>query len=348
MAGPTLAWIHRHRPEILRAAEAVLLPKDFVRAALTGVFGTDHSDASGTLLYDFELRDWDRSILEMVGVTPSIMPPIGYAVDRGGTVTAAAARRFGVPEGIPVAIGAGDTPAAMYGTGLTDPEIAQVSVGTAAQISRPVAPGEALTDPTSLSLFEGAEPSLRYRVAAMLNGGLALEWVRSRLGFDWNELYARLGDSPLGDPGELHFLPYLTGERTPHMNPEARGAWIGLSLHHDSDDLARAALLGVACTVRLGIETLEEQLPPARSIRLVGGSARHGAWRRILSAMLARPLRYSEQADSSARGAAWMAAVMVGDTPPPGPSFAEEDMVSAEWADRYYHRFLDLYRRING
>jgi xylulokinase len=348
MAGPTLAWLRRHRPEILRKTEAVLLPKDYVRAALTGAFGTDHSDASGTLLYNFELRDWDRSVMDALGLDPAIMPPIGYAVDQGGTVSAAAAHRFGLPEGIPVAFGAGDTPAAMYGTALTDPGIAQVSVGTAAQISRAVPPGEAMTDPSSLSLFEGAEPALRYRVAAMLNGGLALEWVRSRLGFDWKELYARIGDSSLDDPGELHFLPYLTGERTPHMNPDARGAWVGLALHHDSDDLARAALLGVACTVRLGIETLEEHLPPARSIRLVGGSARHGAWRRILSAMLARPLSYSEQADSSARGAAWMAAVMVGDTPPPGPTFEEERLVSAAWADGYYRRFRDIYRRLNG
>jgi xylulokinase len=348
MAGPTLAWLHRHRPDILRETEAVLLPKDYIRAALTGNLGTDHSDASGTLLYDFELREWDHSVIDALGLDRSIFPPIAYAVERSGSVTAVAAARFGVPEGVPVAFGAGDTPAAMYGTALTDPGIAQVSVGTAAQISRPVAPGEALTAPSSLSLFEGAEPSLRYRVAAMLNGGLALEWVRGRLGFEWKELYARIGNTPLDDPGELHFLPYLTGERTPHMNPGARGAWLGLSLHHDSDTLARAALLGVACTVRLGIETLEEHLPPAQSIRLVGGSARHAAWRRILSAMLARPLSYSEQADSSARGAAWMAAVMIGDTPPPGPTFEEEDLVSAAWADAYYLRFLDLYHRLNG
>jgi len=347
MAGTSLAWLRRHRPEILDRADAVLLPKDYVRAVLTGRFGTDHSDASGTLLYNFETRTWDTAVLEALDIPQAVLPPISYSVESAGTITRIGADRFGIPEGVPVAVGAGDTPAAMYGTGLTDPSVAQVSVGTAAQVGRPVDPGSPLTEPSSLSVFEGAEASLRYRVAAMLNGGIALEWVRSRLGFQWRELYERLERRGVTDPDDLIFLPYLTGERTPHMNPEARGAWVGLSLHHTSDDLAYAALVGVACTVRLGIETLEKQSFPATTIRLVGGSARFRPWRHILSAIIRRPLAYSEQPDSSARGAAWMAAASIGKSVPAGPVFETEQAVVAQWVDAYYQRFLELYQRLN-
>jgi xylulokinase len=235
----------------------------------------------------------------------------------------------------------------MYGTNLIDPNVAQVSVGTAAQASRALDPAQGVPPVSSLNLFEGATRSLRFQVAAMLNGGLALEWVRDRLGFSWPDLYSRLAGTTTDDPGEVLFLPYLSGERTPFMNPKARGAWVGLSRYDDNDRMARAALLGVACTVRLGLETLEAGRQPIEEIRLVGGSTRFDEWRRILTMILERPLRYSLQADSSARGAAFMAARMIGDTPPGAPSFFAEAPVHAPWVSEYYDRFLTVYRSLN-
>ena len=342
MAGTTLLWLHRNAPAVLERADAVLFPKDYVRAALTGDWCTDYSDASGSLLYDFRNREWYGELIETLELPATALPEIRDSVAPAGHVTAAAAARFGIPEGTPVAVGAGDTPAAMYGSRLTDEAVAQISVGTAAQAARPVAPG-VLPPVSSVNLFEGAESRLRYQVAAMLNGGLALEWVRERLGFDWDGLYARLDGSVTDDPGEILFLPYLTGERTPHLNPDARGAWVGLSLHHDTDDLARAALLGVACTVRLGMETLEHDRAPADTVRLVGGSARYAAWRQMLSLVLERPLEYSEQTDGSARGAAYTAARLLGEELPAGPAFVHQDAPDAPWVHRYYERFLEVY-----
>lgn len=347
MAGPTLLWLLQHEQQTLQRADYSLFPKDYIRADLTGEIATDFSDASGSLLYSFSTRDWHQQLLRQFGLPPSLLPPIRSSTEVAGTVTAAAATFYGLPEGVPVSVGAGDTPAAMYGTGLVNPTIAQVSVGTAAQVSRALDLPHEIPPISSLNLFEGAAPGSRFQVAAMLNGGLALEWVKERLGFSWTDLYARLDGSTTDDPGELLFLPYLSGERTPFMNPHARGAWVGLSRYDTNDSLARAALLGVACTVRLGLETLENGRPPARSVRLVGGSARFKEWRRILAMILDRPLLYSEQSDSSARGAAFTAARAVSSEVPPVPPFSSEDPVSAPWVTAHYDRFLQVYQALN-
>ena len=348
MAGTTLVWMKRHTPTVLKQASTFLFPKDFVRSQLTGDRLSDHSDASGSLLYDFATRDWAWDTLQRLDVPRSLMPQLALSTDRAGTVSAAGAARFGLPEGVPVAVGAGDTPAAMVGTGLTDPAVAQVSVGTAAQVARAESAAEPVGSTPELNLFEGAHPDLRYRVAAMLNGGLALEWVRDRLGFQWAELYARLEAKDTADSPDLWFLPHLTGERTPYMNPEARGAWVGLGLHHTNDDLAHAALYGVACSVRLGLETLERHGGPVRSVRLVGGSARFPYWRRILSTVFDRPLEVTEERDGSARGAALLGATVAGDTGPSPAAFDPDPSPPIPWKQEYYYRFKELYRAING
>ncbi|MFW5695235.1 MAG: xylulokinase [Alkalispirochaeta sp.] len=347
MAGPTLRWLRKHEAQTLDEADYALFPKDYIRAELTGEIATDYSDASGSLLYSFAARDWHYPLLQRFDISPSLLPPIRYSTGRAGAVTPAAAARFGLPAGIPVAYGAGDTPAAMYGTNLIHSSVAQISVGTAAQVSRAVDPAEGIPPVSSLNLFEGATRDMRFQVAAMLNGGLALEWVRDRLGFSWSELYSRLVGTTTDDPGGLLFLPHLSGERTPFMNPNARGAWVGLSRYDDNDSMARAALLGVACTVRLGLETLEQDRRPITEIRLVGGSARFSEWRRILTMVLERPIVYSENADSSARGAAFMAARMVGDEPPNPPPFYPEDVLRAPWVGEYYRQFLAVYHALN-
>lgn len=346
MMGPSLAWAAEHKSSILTDAEVAVFPKDFVRAALTGQWATDPSDASGGLLYDFETRDWAFEIADALGVPLRLLPPIRPSSDCAGVVTTVAAQFFGLPAGVPVAVGAGDTPAAMYGTQLQDTDTIQLSVGTAAQAARPITSGETLSL-SSVNIFEGITPGLRYRVAAMLNGGLALEWVRERLGFSWDSLYQNLYDLVDTDPKDLIFLPYLAGERTPYMNPLARGAWVGLSLHHSSIDLARAALLGVACAVRLGVETLGTAKDKDPTVRLVGGSARHEPWRRMLAMILEHPIGYSTYLDSSARGAAYLAAEMIDLPLPPGPSFHYQDSPEPAWVGRYYQAFLDRYTALN-
>jgi xylulokinase len=348
MAGLSLLWIRDEKPEIYKNTETLLLPKDFVRATLTGDRCSDFSDASGTLLYDFTERSWYHNLIENLGLRGDILPELKSSLDVAGFVTEEASRRFGLPSGIPVVTGAGDTPAALYGTGLTDPAIAQISIGTAAQVSRAV-PGSGLPYSANLNLFEGVSSEYRCQIAAMLNGGLALEWVRRQLGFDWEELYRKLEVLGLERPNDLIFIPHLSGERTPYMNPDARGAWIGLSIGHEKEDLALSALLGVAASVRLGAETLEASGSGSiESFRFIGGSARYPFWRKLLAGMLGRPLQVSGHRDGSVRGAAMMAARAVGTLIPDLVEYTEEAAGNYPWMDGYYHRQKELYRLISG
>ncbi len=348
MAGLSLLWIRDARPEIYKNIETVLLPKDFVRASLTGDRCSDFSDASGTLLYDFSERDWYHDLIGRLGLRSDLLPELKSSFDVTGVVTGEAARRFGLPAGIPVVAGAGDTPAAMFGSGLTDPSSAQISIGTAAQASRAV-PGSELPFSGNLNIFEGVSSDYRYQIAAMLNGGLALEWVRRQLGFDWEDLYAKLESGGLERQSDLIFIPHLSGERTPYMNPDAKGAWIGLSIGHEKEDLALSALLGVASSVRLGVETLEASgSGPVELFRFIGGSARYPFWRKLLAGMLGRPLQVSEHRDSSVRGAAMMAARAVGTLIPERIEYTEEAAGNYSWMDGYYHRQKEYYRLIAG
>ncbi len=346
MAGATLIWLKRERPRIFQDIRTVLFPKDFIRAALTGGIATDYSDASGSLLYDFDSRGWYRDLMVNLDLKEEIFPQIRPSVEVGGTVSPEGARRLGLPEGVPVAVGAGDAPAGMFGSGIIDPSWVQISIGTAAQISRPI-PAGSLPDPTpSLNLFEGVEPGRRYRVAAMLNAGIALEWVRGIFRREWGEIYGMLERRGIGRPLDSVFLPYLSGERTPYMNPEARGSWLGLSLHHDETDLLFASLLGVACSIRLGMDTLGSDT--ISRVRAVGGSLRYPFWRKLVAATIRHDLIVSAQKDISARGAAFIAAASIGDALPPRDAETEtQPAESVPWIEEYYREFKDAYRRIN-
>ncbi len=345
LAATTLLWLKDERPDDYRRIGTVLFPKDWVRAVLTGTVMTDFSDASGSLLYDFQRREWYADLLSELGLELGLLPEIRQAVDRAGHITPEGARRTGLPVGVPVAVGAGDAPAGMYGSGIESPSEVQLSVGTAAQISRPIPSNRLPEREASLNVFEGVLASQRHRVAAMLNAGLALEWVRGLFHADWEELYAALDARAAAGAPDLTFLPYLTGERTPYMNPDARGAWVGLSLHHAPEDLLLAALTGVACSIRLGLDTLGTT--GVQRVVAVGGSLRYPFWRKLLATVIGRPLTISKQKDMSARGAVRLAASMMHET----MVCAREDPVTqhpepAPWVDTYYQSFTELYRRL--
>ena len=228
MALTTILWLKRNRPEIYRAADVFLHPKDYIRYALTGTLGTEPSDASGSLMFDMEQGCWMGELLEVLGLEPEKLPPILKSDEIVGTVTPEGAAWSGLPSGTRVAAGAGDTPAAIYGSGLDGENSIQISIGTAMQVVR-----LGTTVPEfhpALNAFSAVEPGTWYRMAAMLNGGLALEWIRSTLGIDWDDFYSHT--DTLSPPWDLQFLPYLTGERTPYLNPDARAVWSGLGLHH--------------------------------------------------------------------------------------------------------------------
>ncbi|MBS3933330.1 MAG: xylulokinase [Truepera sp.] len=310
MAGPTLLWLSRHEPEVYHAARWALQPKDWLRLRLTGVACAEPADASATLLYDLGGDTWAVAITEALGLRSELLAPLVPSGTVAGTLTAEAAAHLGLPEGLPVAAGAGDAAAAALGSGLLNPDQVQLTVGTGAQIlamrDQPVADSRLVTH-----LYRAAQPARWYTMAAMQNAGLALEWVRGVLGLSWPEMYQALATVPPGCEG-LTFLPYLSGERTPHLNPEARGAWLGLHLHHTRAHLARAALEGVAFSVRDGLAALEATGIKAPALLLAGGGTLEATWRQLLADVLGRPLAALSVPSASARGAALLAGIASG------------------------------------
>lgn len=310
MAGPTLLWLRAHEPDVYAAARYALQPKDWLRLRLTGTAAAEPSDASATLLYDLAGDRWDAEIIAALGLRAELCAPLLPSAGVAGELSGAAAAELGLRPGLPVATGAADTAAALVGAGLCAPGPVQLSVGTGGQI---VALRDAPTgDPArGTHLYRAAAAGQWYVMAAIQNAGLALEWARALLGVDWATAYAEAFSVPAGAEG-LSFLPYLSGERTPHLDPHARGAWVGLGLHHSRGHLLRAALEGVAFALRDALDALDV---PAAQIRLAGGGTRDERWRQLLADVLDRPLLASEVRDASARGAALIAATAAGAFP---------------------------------
>lgn len=357
MAGPSLLWLHENEPSSYQKARWALQPKDWLRLRLTGEAAAEPSDASATMLYDLGADGWAWQVVEALGLRAELLAPLVPSGAVAGTLTAEAAGTMGLPEGLPVAAGAGDTAAASLGTGLFGEGTAQLTVGTGGQI---VAPRELATgDPERRThLFRAAheDPSgCFYAMAAVQNAGLALEWVLGVLGASWEEAYSEAFAVPPGAGGVL-FLPYLSGERTPHFDPRVRGAWVGLGLGHGRAHMLRAAFEGVAFALREGLEALEAAGGRAPKLRLAGGGTSQEPWRRLLADALARPLLILPPgvADvASARGAAFLAGIASGvyssarDTLALAPEPMET--VFPEDADLYegaFIRYLELYGRL--
>ncbi|PZA07125.1 MULTISPECIES: xylulokinase [unclassified Meiothermus] len=346
MAGPSLLWLRRHEPEVYRRARWALQPKDWLRLRLTGEARAEPSDASATLMYDLEADGWFHALLEELDLRQDWLAPLVPSASVAGCLTEEAAAHLGLSAGIPVAAGAADTAAALLGSGLAPGE-AQLTVGSGAQIA--VVLEEARIDPTLRThLYRAAQPGRWYALAAMQNAGIALEWVLGVLGLDWATAYAEAQRVPPGCEG-LTFLPYLTGERTPHLDPQARGAWAGLGLGHTRSHLVRAALEGLAFALRQGLEALGPAIPAATPLRLAGGGTLEPFWRQMLSDVLGRPLWASSVAAASARGAALLAAMATG----PYPDWPAEPLVPVAEPqpspyEAAYVRFEELYPRLKG
>lgn len=351
MAGPTLLWLHDHEPAVYRQARWALQPKDWLRHQLTGRIATEPSDASATLLYDLPADAWARDIVAALGLRPELLPPIIPSAALAGHLTAGAATHLGLPSGLPIAAGAADTAAAALGTGLLEPGPTQLTVGTGGQLISVLVSSQS-DAATRTHLYRAAMPERWYAMAAIQNAGLALEWARRVLGVDWETAYAEAFAVSAG-AGGLTFLPYLTGERTPHLAPDLRGAWIGLDLHHARPHLLRAAFEGVAFALREGLEALEARGIQAPDLRLAGGGTIEPRWRQMLADILARPLLAVPEPAASSRGAALLAGISAGVyagyndiqrlAPDPQPAAQPEN--SAQYTDAY-QRYRDLAQRM--
>ena len=230
LAGPILLWLRQFDGSALARTRWALQPKDWLRSRMTGVVLTEPSDASATLLYDVPGERWDVEVIETLGLDRALLAPVAsWAGDPAGRLTSEAADELGLAAGIPVAAGAGDTAAAMFGSGLHEDGSLQLTLGSGGQIVSAV--DQAVRRGQGTTLFRTAARHGWYVMAATTNAGLALDWVRTVLAASWEELYAAAALP--GTETDPLFLPHLTGERTPWLDSTMRGAWVGLALAHD-------------------------------------------------------------------------------------------------------------------
>src|SRR4051812_8789834 len=359
MAGPSLLWLRDNEPAAYRTARWALQPKDWLRLRITSEALSEPSDASATLLYELETDGWSELVIEALDLRRNLFPPLVTSSAQAGTIIREAAENLGLPGGLPVAAGAGDTAAALLGSGLLEPGPVQLTVGTGAQI---LSPRESpVPDPrlrTHLYRAAHDHPSGRYySMAAIQNAGLALEWALKALGASWDDAY-REAFSVRPGAGGVTFLPYLSGERTPHLDPGARGAWVGLGLAHGRAHLLRAAFEGVAFALRDGLESLEEAGVLAPELRLAGGGTSKAPWRKLLADVLGRPLGllpYSVAPTASARGAALLAGLAQGaytsveETLLLAPDVRETVLPRDDAPyEAAYARYKELYPRLRG
>ena len=310
----TLSALRDAAPSALDDAASVLLPKDWLRARLTGGLTTDPGDAASTGLFDIRARTWSDELLAAAGVRAGHMPGVRESTHSAGTLTSAAAEALGLPAGIPVATGSGDAPAAALGCGAVRPGDAMLTLSTGTQAWLPTTELPADPDPrlqtfcTALAPGEGAGWA---RVAATLNGGSALAWAAATLGFGSDRaLIAAAAGSPPG-AGGLLFLPYLDGERTPLFDASARGSFVGLAARHTRADLARAVLEGVTLAGALAWQWLVAAGPIPDTLRLAGGGAGSTFWCQLVSDCYGLPVQVQRITDQSARGVAALALAML-------------------------------------
>ncbi len=309
-------WVRENEPENWRRVRSLMLPKDYVRLQLTGERATDMADASGTLLLDVAHRRWSKEILELVGIPESLLPALYESPEICGQVSAAGAAATGLRSGTPVVAGAGDQASGAIGMGVVSPGTVSATIGTSGVVLA-ATDCPALDPRGRLHTFCHAVPG-RWIVMGVTQGaGLSLRWFRDQFGVRGNgerESYAALsGEAASAPPGSdgLLWAPYLMGERTPHLDPEARGILVGLTATHTRGHVIRAILEGVAFSLRDTFSIFQEIEVPAKTIRLGGGGAKSALWRQIQADVYGQQVETVEAEEGAAYGAAILAGVGV-------------------------------------
>ncbi|HEX6800564.1 MAG TPA: xylulokinase [Ktedonobacterales bacterium] len=310
---PKILWVRRHEPEVYARACHVLLPKDYVRLRLTGGYTLDKADGSGTALFDLARRDWSDDVLAALEVPRAWLPETFEGPEVTGRVTAEAAALTGLAEGTPVVAGGGDQAAQAVGVGAVEPGTVALTLGTSGVVFAPA--NRPLVEPQGrLHAFCHALPGRWHLMGVMLAAAGSLQWYRDTLAPDmpFDALLAEAAEAPAGSDG-LIFLPYLSGERTPHPDPLARGAFVGLTTRHRRAHLTRAVLEGVAFGLRDGFELLRSTgISGLGPVLVSGGGARSALWLEILAAVLGVELVREAPTEGAAYGAALLAGIGAG------------------------------------
>lgn len=359
---PKLLWVRRHEPEVYDRISTVLLPKDYVNFMLTGEQATEVSDASGTLLFDVVQQRWSQEMLAALDLPASFLPPVHASTEVIGNVTAAAAQQTGLRVGTPVVAGGADNACAAVGMGVVHSGQVLSSLGTSGTVVAPSA--EPHLDPAArLHTFCHAVPDTWYLMGVVLSAGGSLRWFRDVLGEPelqhaeaqgvdpYDIILAEAATAPAGSEGLL-FLPYLTGERTPHGDPHARGVFFGLSLRHTRAHIARSVVEGITYALADSAAIMRDLGIDITTVRATGGGARSAFWRQLQADILGSPVVTAWSDGGPAFGAAVIAGVGAGALPSVPQAVAqlvtlrdrvEPQVESAAVYRRYHHLFDSLY-----
>ena len=309
---PKLAWVQDNEPDVARRIASISLPKDHVLLRSTGVHAIDVADASGTSWLDIETRDWSPEICEALGVDPAWLPRVHECSELVGTITAEAAASTGLAEGTPVAAGASDQAASGLACGVTSTGRISVTIGTSGVVfAHADSPPR---DPTgSLHGFCHAVEGAWHWMGCMLSAGGSLEWFRNTMapGSSFEELIDEAMSVEPGSEG-LCFLPYLSGERCPHDDPRASGAFIGLTTRHARAHMARSVLEGITFGLADMLELIRDTGQVVDTVRLAGGAARSKPWWQLLADVFQARVELVNEPDATAYGAALLAMVGAG------------------------------------
>ena len=310
---PKLLWVRDNEPAHFERLRRIMLPKDYVRFRLTGEYATDVADASGTSLFDVAQRRWSGEMARRIGIDPFILPTVLESTCVSGRISRYAANATGLAEGTPVVAGAGDQAASAVGNGIVDPGIVSCTIGTSGVVFAHMKSPEYDARGRVHTFCHAVEHA--WHVMGVTQGaGLSLQWFRNNLapGTGYDALTSEAATAAAGSQG-LYWLPYLMGERTPHLDASARGGWIGLTAKHTRADLIRALMEGVSYSQKDCLDIVEEMGIVVESVRLSGGGARSELWQQMLADVFGKRVSVLENQEGSAFGAALLALAGTGE-----------------------------------
>ncbi len=356
---PKLLWVRDEEPNVFEKVRSVLLPKDYIRFLMTGEKAMEPSDAAGTLLFDIRQNRWSAGMLSALNLDSALLPPIVGSAEVAGRLTPSAATALGLQEGTPVVGGGADNAAASVGSGVVTNGTMQTSIGTSGAVVAPI--DQPRVDPgMRIHSFNHAVPDMWYLMGVVLSAGAALAWFRRALSGpsgtspSYDDLTAEAADAPPGADG-LTFLPYLTGERTPHADSNARGVFVGIHAGHERGHMVRAVMEGVTFALRDSLELMRGLDADAEEAVAVGGGARSDFWRQMQADVLNVPVVTVGPSGGAPYGAAILAAVGAG-------AFTSVPEACQKWIkpldrlepnpqtheayERAYERYRSLYPRL--
>lgn len=308
---PKILWVKKHLPEVFNQIKHIMLPKDYISFCLTGAYSTDLSDASGMLLVDVENRAWSKEMIEFLGIEEAMLPTLYESYQVCGTVKADVLEELGLEGEILVVAGAGDQAAGAVGTGTVVEGIVSVTLGTSGVVFA-AHESYAVDEANRLHAFCHANGKY-HSMGVMLSAANCLKWWVDSIqnGADFNELLKE-AEATEGVDSKLLFLPYLMGERTPYSDPDAKGAFVGMTMLTERGHMTKAVLEGVSFGLRDSLEILKDINVPINEVRVIGGGAKSSLWKQILADIFKVEIQEINTNQGGALGAAILAAVGAG------------------------------------